>query len=315
MSILSEPHFHNADAARARLEEIVWPQGPYCPRCGGFDRITEVKGGRPGLRRCGPCKREFTVTVGTIFERSKVPLNKWFQAAHLLASSKKGFSAHQLHRTLGVTYKTAWFMFHRLREAMRTGEFDVFGSNGGSVEVDETFFGQDPDARPTPKHANKTWVEKNKVLTLVDRESGTARSFVVDSLKATEIAPILRANIAKEARLLTDEAPRYRGHGKMFADHQSVNHKKDEYVRPGEPEIHTNTVEGYFSIFKRGMKGVYQHCSKRHLHRYMAEYDFRYNQRSALGINDETRAETLIGGIVGKRLTYRDSSVPAAARE
>lgn len=309
MSVLSQRHFHNADAARARLEEIVWPHGPHCPRCGGFDRITDVKGGRAGLRRCGPCGREFTVTVGTIFHRSKVPLNQWFQAAHLLASSKKGFSAHQLHRTLGVTYKTAWFMFHRLREAMRTGEFDVFGSNGGTVEVDETFIGQDPDARPTPKHANPSWVEKNKVLTLVDRDSGAARSFVIDTLKASEIAPILRDNIAKEARLLTDEAPRYRGHGKMFADHQSVNHKADEYVRPGEPEIHTNTVEGYFSIFKRGMKGVYQHCSKKHLHRYLAEYDFRYNNRSALGVGDWQRSDRLIAGIVGKRLMYRDSSV------
>lgn len=318
MSILSKAYFHDEAAAFAKLESIVWPTGAVCPHCGNAGKIYDLKGVRSkpskknpegverhGLKKCAECRKQFTVRVGTVFESSHIPLHKWLQAAFLLASSKKGVSSHQMHRALEVTYKTAWFMTHRLREAMRQGGLDVFGSGGGSVEVDETFIGNDPDARPTPKHAHKSWVEKNKVLTLVDRTSGKARSFVVDTLKADELAPILRANIAAEARLLTDEAPRYRGHGKMFAGHEAVNHKADEYVRPGQPEIHTNTVEGYFSIFKRGMKGVYQHCSKKHLHRYVAEYDFRYNHRSALGVEDRERTDALLSGISGKRLTYR----------
>lgn len=318
MAILSKSYFHDEAAAFAKLESIVWPTGPTCPHCGNAGKIYDLKGVRSktskknpegverhGLKKCAECRKQFTVRVGTVFESSHIPLHKWLQAAYLLASSKKGVSSHQIHRALEVTYKTAWFMTHRLREAMRSGDLAPFGSNGGSVEVDETFIGKDPDARPTPAHANPSWVEKIKVLTLVDRESGAARSFIVDTLKASEIAPILSANIAKEARLLTDEAPRYRAHAKMFAAHESVNHKADEYVRASDPEIHTNTVEGYFSIFKRGMKGVYQHCDKRHLHRYMAEYDFRYNHRSALGVEDKERTDALLSGISGKRLTYR----------
>src|SRR5436305_7504900 len=164
MSVLSAPHFHNEEAARERLEQIVWPKGPYCPKCGGFDRITPVKGGRAGLRRCGPCKREFTVTVGTIFERSKVPLHKLFQAAHLLASSKKGISAHQLHRTLQVTYKTAWFMAHRLREAMRSGSLSPLGGEGKIVEADETFMSH-MRGRPVGRRGT---ADKRKILTLIE---------------------------------------------------------------------------------------------------------------------------------------------------
>ncbi len=304
MSLLNQPHFHSEAAAIARLEGIVWPDGkPHCPRCGGIDRITRVKGGRTGLRRCGPCKREFTVTVGTIFERSHVKLHLWFQAAHLMASSKKGISAHQLHRTLKVTYKTAWFMEHRLREAMRSGSFTPMGGPGKIVEVDETLQGRIEGApRVIGWGQHHNW--RNRVLTLVER-GGTARSFHVADASIASLLPVIRANIDRETTIMTDELPAYKQLGWEFKAHQSVNHSEKEYARG---RVTTNTVEGYFSIFKRGMRGTYQHCSEKHLHRYLAEFDFRYNQRIALGINDEARTDKLISGIVGRRLTYRDSS-------
>ena len=315
MTILSEPRFHNEAAAIEHLENIVWPEGPVCPHCGGLDRITKVNGGRPGLKRCGDCKKQFTVKVGTVFESSHVPLHKWFQAAHLLASSKKGISAHQMHRTLKVTYKTAWFMCHRLREAMRDGELAPMGGNGNVVEIDETFIGR-LEGQPKRKAG---WGHKNVVLSLVER-GGKARSFHVEGTRIADIAPIIRANLKREATMNTDEAHHYREVGRDFARHDSVNHKEEEYVRYTDEKlangdqykIHTNTAENYYSIFKRGMTGVYQHCSEKHLHRYLAEFDFRYSNRIALGIDDTTRARNALRGIVGKRLTYRDSSVPRA---
>lgn len=307
MSILSAPHFHDEEAAFERLEAIVWPNGPVCPKCGNCEekRITRVTGAtaRTGLRRCLECKKQFTCKVGTVFESSHVPVHKWFQAAHLLSSSKKGISAHQLHRTLQVQYKTAWFMFHRLREAMRSGDLAPMGGAGGIVEVDETFIGREPGV--TKKAA---YHHKMKVLTLVDRESGQARSMVVDDLRAATLTPILEENLAKEARVMTDEAAHYNRLRDNFAEHGVVRHKWEEYVRHDKPHIHTNTIEGYFSIFKRGMKGVYQHCGKQHLHRYLAEFDFRYSNRIALGVDDNNRTVKAIAGIVGKRLKYRDSS-------
>jgi transposase-like protein len=300
MSILSEPHFHNEAIAIVRLEAIVWPTGPYCPRCGSFDRITTVRGGRAGLRRCGPCKREFTVTVGTLFESSHIKLHLWFQAAHLLASSKKGISAHQLHRTLKVTYKTAWFMEHRLREAMRTGSLAPMGGVGGIVESDETFIGRKDGTIKRRGHGHK-----NAVLSLVDRKSKQVRSFHVDGTGAADIVPIVKVNVAKETAMMTDEGGHYFTLGDHFASHESVSYKADEYVRG---DVHTNTVENFYSIFKRGMKGVYQHCSEKHLHRYLAEFDFRYSNRVKLGVNDTARATKALKGIVGKRLMYWDSS-------
>jgi transposase-like protein len=305
MRILSELHFHNEDAARARLEEIVWPQGPVCPRCGAMDRITVVRGARAGLRRCGACDRQFTVTVGTLFERSKIPLHKWFQAAHLLASSKKGISAHQLHRTLRVTYKTAWFMEHRLREAMREGALAVMGGAGKIVEIDETFIGR---KEGVPKAKAAHW-HKNAVLTLVER-GGVARSFHVGNVTKEEILPVVRANLDHESHVITDEAARYAQLGDEFAKHDAVDHSRGEYGytdRRTGTKVNTNTLEGYYSIFKRGMKGIYQHCSERHLHRYLAEFDFRYSNRVARGVHDEARTERALRGIVGRRLTYRDS--------
>ena len=303
MSILSAPHFHNEKAAYAYVEARIWPEGPICPHCGCFGRIYELKGKstRIGVRKCGDCRKPFTVKVGTIFEASHVPLRFWLQAMFLMASSKKGISANQLHRTLGVTLKTAWFMAHRIREAMRDGSLAPFGGGGGMVEVDETFIGREPGEVVITKGGN----HKMKVLSLVDRSSGRARSFVLDFISARAIGEIVVANLSREAILMTDEARHYVKIGEQFAGHGHTNHAAGEYVSRFNPLVHTNTVEGSFSIFKRGMRGVYQHCAKRHLHRYLAEFDFRYSNRVALGIGDVPRADILLAGVVGKRLTYQ----------
>ncbi|MCA3559684.1 MAG: IS1595 family transposase [Aestuariivirga sp.] len=314
MSIFSAPHFHNEAAAIARLEEIVWPEGPHCPRCGGFDRITLVKGGRAGLRRCGPCKREFTVTVGTVFERSHVKLHLWFQAAHLMASSKKGISAHQLHRTLGVTYKTAWFMEHRLREAMANGSIIPLGGEGKTLEADTTYIGGKEKNKHKVKRAEKPQIGgmgKQIVHTLVER-GGAARSHHIPSISGKTLRPILNKHAHRASHFMIDTAGGYYQVGKEFASHSMVDHGIDEQVRGN---VHSNTVEGCFSVLKRGIVGTFHHVSEQHLHRYLAEFDFRYSNRSALGVGDEARADRALRGIVGKRLTYRDSSVPGTARE
>jgi transposase-like protein len=301
-SIISGPHFHNEEAAYAFVEARIWPDGPICPKCGSKERIGKMggKSTRIGTYKCYACRKPFTVKMGTIFEDSHVPMRLWLQAIYLLTASKKGISSHQLHRTLGVTLKTSWFMGHRIREAMREGELAPFGSNGGTVEVDETFIGNEANM---PKR--RGYAHKRKVLSLVDRESGEARSMVIDSLSAKTIVPILKENIAQEARVMTDDAGQYRLLNDHFSDHGSVQHSTGEYVSLADPSIHTNTVEGFFSIFKRGMKGVYQHCKKQHLHRYLAEFDFRYSKRIARGVDDTQRADKLLCGVVGKRLTYQ----------
>lgn len=313
MSILSRPYFHDEEAAFAEAERVLWPQGPECPHCGVVDDAHKIpanpeKRVRHGLYRCNGCKKQFTARVGTVFEASKVPLHKWLQVVYLMTSSKKGVSAHQIHRALEVTYKTAWFMCHRVREAMRDGAFAPFGGNGGAVEVDETFIGKEPGVVKAKNARGGS--HKMKVLTLVDRDTKRARSVVVDDLKKSTLIPILRENIAKEAFILTDEASQYQGLAISpdFGGHDWVNHSAEEYVRPGFPEVHTNTVEGFYSIFKRGMKGVYQHCAKKHLHRYAAEFDFRYNHRVANGVEDQERAEIALKGFRGKRLKYQGSS-------
>jgi transposase-like protein len=314
MSVLNAPHFHDEAAAFERVEKVLWPEGPICPHCGCTGRISSIKPNpekrvRYGLKKCGDCKKQFTVRMGTIFEESKLPLHIWLQAIHLMVSSKKGVSAHQLHRTLEITYKSAWFLAHRIREAMRDGDLAPFGGNGGAVEVDETFIGREPGVP-----VKRAYHHKLKVLTLVDREAGRARSMVVDNLKPATIAPILSENLSCEARLMTDEAGHYLHVGKTFAEHGVVRHGREEYVNPEDRTIHTNTIEGYFSIFKRGMKGVYQHCAKRHLHRYLAEFDFRYSNRAALGVGDSQRMARALQGVMGKRLTYRDSSWAPSTR-
>jgi transposase-like protein len=310
MSILTKKHFHDEAAAFAELEAILWPEGPVCPHCGGMDRIYSLKGVRSkpskknpegverhGLKKCGHCRKQFTVRVGTVFEDSHAPLHKWFQAIHLLCSSKKGISSHQLHRILEVQYNTAWFMSHRIREAMRAGPLaPPMGSGGGTVEADETYIGK----TQFPKMPRGGFQHLRTVLTLVER-GGNARSFHIERTDARSVLPIIEDNIAKEATVNTDEGRHYTRLKKM-RKHETVNHKRGEYVRG---EVHTNTVEGYFSIFKRGMRGTYQHCKEKHLHRYLAEFDFRYNNRSALGVEDVARSKNAVVGAKGKRLTYK----------
>jgi transposase-like protein len=297
--------FTDETAAREAMEALLWPNGPVCPHCGSLEKLGKVEGksARPGLYYCGACKSQFTVTIGTIFERSKVPLSKWWMAVHLMASSKKGMSAHQMHRMLGVSYQTAWFMEHRICEAMRDGSLAPMGGAGGIVEVDETYVGR---KEGVPK-ARKGGAHKNAVLTLVER-GGSARSFHVENITKADVVPIIKENVKRESRLMTDEANRYTKLGAEFASHQSVDHSRDEYAyydRLTDTTVSTNTIEGYFSIFKRGMKGVYQHCGEKHLHRYLAEFDFRYSNRIKRGVNDAMRAAKVIQGAKGKRLMYR----------
>lgn len=305
MSALDAKHFHDEKAAFDYVEARIWPNGPICPHCGGVERLGKLKGKstRLGVYKCYQCRKPFTVKVGTIFESSHIPLRHWLQAIFLMAASKKGVSANQLSRMLGCTVKTGWFLAHRIREAMRSGDLAPFGGNGGTVEVDETFIGRDK-AKPSPTKNRRTG-NMNKVLSLVDRDSGAVRSFVVKDLRMSTVLPILDANISREARLMTDEAVHYKGIGWNFADHGVVAHSKDEYVKSEDPTVHTNTVEGYYSIFKRGMRGVYQHCKSSHLHRYMAEFDFRYSNRAKTGCDDAERADRILDGVIGRRLTYQ----------
>ena len=313
MSALSVQYMHDEAKAFEHVEAMLWTHGPVCPKCGVVNNAGKLNGVRTkpskknpegkerhGLWKCRDCQKQFTVRIGTIFESSHIELNLWLQAIYLMTSSKKGISSHQLARTLGLTVKSAWFMSHRIREAMRSDGSVNFGSGGGVVEVDETFIGKQYEK---PKGA-RGGAHKNKMLTLVDRTTGRAKSIVVKDLKVSTLLPILRENIAEEAIVYTDEARQYSKLSEDFADHDFTTHSKGEYVRG---VVHTNTVEGYFSVFKRGMKGVYQHCNKRHLHRYAAEFEFRYNNRIANGVNDAVRADTALLGIVGKRVLYRDS--------
>jgi transposase-like protein len=301
-SVLSAKHYHDEDAAFAYVERIVWPNGPVCPHCGGVERISKMQGSatRKGLHKCYQCRKQFTVRQGTIFESSHVPLHIWLQAIFFVAGSKKGVSSNQLHRTLGVTLKTAWFMSHRIREAMRDGSLAPMGGAGGVVEADETYIG----IKEGHTKQRRAFHHKMAVFSLVHRESGEARSFVIDRASVENVLPIISENIDRETYILTDEAKHYASASlrNAFLGHGHVNHAAGEY---GRGRIHTNTIEGYFSIFKRGMKGVYQHCAEKHLHRYLAEFDFRYSNRAALDCNDSERADRLLRGIVGKRLTYR----------
>jgi transposase-like protein len=299
-SALSAPHFHNEEAAYAYVEARIWPEGPVCPHCGGVTRIGKMggKSTRVGTYKCYQCRKPFTVKIGTIFEASHVAMHIWLQAIYLIAGSKKGISSNQLHRTLGVTLKTAWFMSHRIREAMREGSLAPLGGAGSVVEIDETFIGTKDKSVPRINFRHKI-----AVLSLVER-GGRARSMVVDTLGMKALTPIIRANIDGETHVMTDEAPQYRYLRHSFAAHSKVLHRVGEYVRGN---VSTNTIEGFFSIFKRGMRGVYQHCAEKHLHRYLAEFDFRYSNREACGFNDLARADNLLQGVVGKRLTYSAS--------
>ena len=302
-SILSKPYFHNEEAAYEFIEARIWPRGAVCPHCGGVERNKKMGGAstRIGVYKCYDCRKPFTVKIGTIFEASHIPLRLWLQAIFLVASSKKGISSNQLHRTLGITLKSAWFMSHRIREAMTHNGIGFFGSEGGDVEIDETFIGKDHR-----KDQNKSgYAHKQKVLSLLDRTAGQTRSIVVDDLKIPTLMKFIKANVHPNARILTNGAQQYRRTKEYFRDHQWVDHFHGEYVSTKDKTFHTNTIEGFFSIFKRGMKGVYQHCGHQHLNRYLAEFDFRYSNRKALGIEDAERADKLLRGVVGKRLTYQ----------
>lgn len=301
------PIYNDEDAARQHLEATLWPNGPVCPHCGNADvtKITRMEGEahRPGLMNCRECRKQFSVTVGTVFERSHVPLHKWVLATHLMAASKKGISAHQLHRMLGVAYRTAWFMAHRIREAMIDTAPAPLGGKGKVVEVDETLTGQagytfnNDDGWQSKKGRG----DRSIVVALVER-NGPARVIKAGSLKAYEVRAILDKNADKASILMTDESTIYDKIGDEFARHWTVNHSKGEY---GRGRATTNTVEGFFSIFKRGMRGVYQHCGEQHLQRYLTEFEFRYSNRVALGVDDFTRAKKALEGAAGKRLTYR----------
>ena len=296
MTDLTSKIFRSRNAARHHLEAIRWPNGPYCPHCGEAENVKRMEGKShtPGLCYCRSCRKKFSITVGTLFERSHIPLHKWLLASHLMVASKKGVSAHQLHRMLGITYKSAWFMAHRLREAMRDFNPGPMGGENKTVEADESFVGG--------KAKNKAFGDppkKEAVFALVERE-GKVRSFHVPAVNAKTLRPILVTQIDRKSYLMTDEAGAYVAVGSEFAEHGTVNHSIKEYVRGGF--WHTNTVESYFSILKRGITGIYQHVSQKHLKRYLGEFDFRYNERHT---DDAERAVKALKGITGKRLTYR----------
>lgn len=300
-----QPHFTNEEKAREKLESLRWPAGPFCPHCGSFD-ATRLQGSkhRAGAVQCNDCRKQFTVTVGTVFERSKVPLHKWLLANHLLCASKKGMSAHQIGRMLGVTYKTAWFMCHRLREAMKSDNGPLGGEPEKIIEADETWVGG--------KHRNRLTrlpAVKKVVFSLVER-GGEVRSFHIANLNAKTIKPLMFENASRLSSLMTDEAPIYPGIGAQYWSHNTVNHSGLDYVHTANGKrCHTNTIENFFSIFKRGIIGVYHHVSQAHLSRYTAEFDFRYNTK---GDTDAERADQALRGIYGKRLTYRRPHAIAA---
>lgn len=298
-STLNAPQVCNEEAAIAYIEAKLWPDGPVCPHCGTIGEATLLKGKstRPGLWKCRPCRKPFTVRMGTLFELLHIPLHLWLQAIYLLCSSKKGISTRQLHRTMGGSMKTAWFLTHRIREAMREGKLPGgLGGEGKFVEADETYVG----GRAKNRAYAKELPRHEPVVALVERK-GRVASFHVPNVNATNMKPIIKEQISDKSHLRTDESAIYLEPGKSFASHETVNHAAKEYVRG---DAYTNTVEGYFSILKRGIYGVYHHVSQEHLKRYLAEFDFRYNYRIALGFDDATRADIALNGVKGKRLTY-----------
>jgi transposase-like protein len=308
LATFQNPIFQNETKAREALEAVLWPDGPFCRHCGNSDpeKIAKMQGksARPGLYYCNECKREFTVTVGTVFERSKVPLTKWWMAAHMLNSGKNGVSAHEMHRTIKVTYKTAWFMMHRLREAMGTIKPRAMGGKGGQVQADETYFG---NTSKRSKSYRKGLKRKMSVVALVDPKSGETRAFHADlGIGADVVREILVKHASRKSTLVTDNSALYNRVGKEFGGHERVWHTAGRYVN--KRGYTTNNVENFFGMFKRGMRGTYVFCGEQHLQRYLNEFSFRYSNRSGLGISDGVRTALALKGIEGKRLTYRPTN-------
>ena len=310
--LLKNPIFNDETKAREWLEARVWPEGPTCPHCGNADeakiKALEGKAHRPGLYQCAECREQFTVTVKTVFERSKIPLTKWLAALFLMTASKKGVSAHQVHRMLGISYKSTWFMMHRLREAMRTGGLEPLGGKGKVVEADETYFGSAESLHVSPQRKGRPYTKRGKIfnnrpiLALVERGGDGSLVPCCRGRSGHRLRPSCARTWPAKAICTPTKASSTARAMMDVRRHKRVKHTAGEYVRG---DVTTNTIESYFSIFKRGMRGTYQHCAEKHLHRYLAEFDFRHNNRIALGVNDTMRAENLAAGIVGKRLTYR----------
>ena len=304
-SVFDAPQFKTEEGAFAYVEAQLWPHGPVCPHCGNADteRIRKMAGAttRMGLHKCNDCRKPFTVRMGTIFESSHLALHLWLQVIHLFCASKKGISTRQIQRMLQCSMKTAWFLGHRIREAMKDDGLAPIGGSGMTIEADETFWGQQDYKFTSGKGWQRRdgWGDKMKIVSLVER-GGRARSIHIDNLGMEEITRALET-ADRDSHLNTDSARHYRRIGKEFLSHGSVDHSRSEYARG---TVHSNTVEGFFSIFKRGMVGVYQHCDTSHLHRYLAEFDFRYSFREKVGYNDTMRADAALRGVVGKRLTY-----------
>ena len=307
---LTDPIFHDEDKAREWLEAKRWPNGPSCPHCGSTN-VARMGGtsGRPGLFHCPDCRGQFTVRTGQVMERSHIPLAKWVLAFHLMTASKKGVSAHQLHRTLGIAYNSAWFMAHRIREAMNDPRPTPLGGHGKIVEADETYYGKQEMPQPRSRNARTTFTKggragpagKRAVVALVER-GGEARAVHMPRVTAQNVREFLVTHADRKSRLHTDESNLYPVVGEEFAAHESVKHSAKEYVRG---DVHTNSAEGFFGLFKRGMTGVYHHCGEQHLQRYLDEFSFRYSNRSKLGIEDAERAEIALKQAEGKRLTWR----------
>ena len=310
---ISDPSFRDEDKARERLEAILWPNGPVCPRCGiSGGRITKLQGKstRPGVYKCKDCRKPFSVTVGTVMERSHIPLSKWIAATYFMMTAKKSMSAMQLQRLIGTSYEAAWFLFHRLRECPITDAPTPLGGANKVVEADETYIGGKEANKHRSKrlHAGRGAVGKKAVFSLIERD-GAVRSFHVTNVNAKTLKPIITKAAHKASFLMTDESPIYPAIGKEFSGHGTVNHDAEEYVRLGG-FMHTNTIESFFALLKRGVYGQFHSVSEAHLHRYLREFDFRHSHRK---LSDVERTELLLRGAKGKRLLYRQPDQQASA--